>query len=91
VWLFGFSLRGSTCILARFYLTMTEAYTANYWTVSGDPNGRSKGRTEGTQGDCNPIGKTISTHWRTQSSYGLNHQSVSTEGSTTPDAYGAEG
>ena len=27
----------------------------------GDPNGRAQGRTEGDEGDCNPIGRTIST------------------------------
>jgi hypothetical protein len=37
------------------------------------PNGRARGRTEGAEGDCNPIGR-ISTNWTTQSSQWLNHQ-----------------
>jgi hypothetical protein len=33
---------------------------ANHWTETGDPSGRLKGGTEGGEGDCNPIGKTMS-------------------------------
>ena len=44
---------------------------ANYWTESGDPDGRTGGRIEGAKGDCNPIVRAIvSTNW-TQSSQGL--------------------
>jgi hypothetical protein len=31
---------------------------ANLWTEPRDPNGRVRGRTEGAEGDCNPIGRT---------------------------------
>jgi len=46
----------------------------NHWTEPGVPNGRARGRTEGDEGDYNPIGRAISTNWTTQSSHGLNHQ-----------------
>jgi hypothetical protein len=37
--------------------------TGNHQTEHGDPNGGVRGRTEGAEGDCNPIGRTtISTH-----------------------------
>jgi hypothetical protein len=53
-------------------LTNTDADTANHWTESMDPNGRVRGRTEGTEGDCNLIGRTaVSTKWSLQSSHGL--------------------
>jgi hypothetical protein len=32
------------------------------------PSGRARGRTEGAEGDCNPIGRTTTTNWSTQSS-----------------------
>jgi hypothetical protein len=36
---------------------------ANHWTEHRDLNGRFKGKTEGTEGVCNPIGRTtISTN-----------------------------
>ena len=39
-----------------------------------DPNGGVKGRIEGAEGVCNPIGgTTISTNQMSQSSQGLNH------------------
>jgi len=31
--------------------------TGNHQTKHGDPKGRVRGRTEGAEGDCNPIGK----------------------------------
>ena len=35
----------------------------NHWTEHWDSNGRVRGRTEGAEGDCNPIGRTtISTN-----------------------------
>jgi hypothetical protein len=50
-------------------------------TECGDPNGVVRGRTEGTEGVCKPIGKTtISTNQTSQSSQGLNHQPKSTHG-----------
>jgi hypothetical protein len=41
-----------------------QILTANHWTEPGDLNGRVRGRTEGAEGDGNPIGKTtVSTNW----------------------------
>jgi hypothetical protein len=40
----------------------TQILTANHPTEPGDPNGRARGRTEGAGGNCNPIGRTISTN-----------------------------
>ena len=31
---------------------------ANYWTEHWDPNGGVRGKTEGAEGVCNPIGRT---------------------------------
>ena len=53
-----------------------QIVTANHWTESEDLNGRGRERTEGaegTKGDYNPIGRTITTYWTTQSSQVLNH------------------
>jgi hypothetical protein len=42
---------------------------ANHWTEHEDPNGGVKGRTEGAEGVCIPIGRTtISTNQTFQSS-----------------------
>jgi hypothetical protein len=51
-----------------------QILTANHWTEPRNPNGRVTGRTEGAEGNCNSIGRTISTDWITQSSQGLNYQ-----------------
>jgi len=32
--------------------------TSNHWTEHRDPSGRTRGRTEGAEGDYNPIGRT---------------------------------
>ena len=51
--------------------------TDNHQTEPWYPNGRARGRNEGAERDCNPIGKkkkTISTNWTTRSSERLNHQ-----------------
>jgi hypothetical protein len=61
-------------------LTNTDILTLNHQTASGDPNARARGRTKGAEGDCNLIGRTISTNWITQSSQRLNHQPKSTHG-----------
>jgi len=53
---------------------MMQILTANPQTQPRDPNGRARRRTEGAEGDFNPIGRTISTNWIIQSSQGLNHQ-----------------
>ena len=43
------------------HLTKTEAdLIANHWTEARDPDGRIRGRIEGAEGDCNPIGTTVS-------------------------------
>jgi hypothetical protein len=47
---------------------------ANQGNEPGDPNGRARGRSEEVEGDCNPIGRTISTIQNTQRTHGLNHQ-----------------
>jgi len=36
-----------------------QILTANYQIKPGDPNGRATRTTEGAEGDCNPIGRTI--------------------------------
>jgi hypothetical protein len=48
-----------------------QILTANHWVKPGDPNGRARERTEGAEVECNPIRRTISTNWTTQSSQGL--------------------
>jgi hypothetical protein len=54
-----------------------QVLTVNYWTEPGDLSGRDRGRTEGDEGDCNPIGRTtISTNQIPQSPQGLSHQGV---------------
>jgi hypothetical protein len=35
-----------------------QRLTADQQTELGDPNGRARGRTEGVEGDWNPIGRT---------------------------------
>jgi hypothetical protein len=39
-----------------------EILRANHWVVVGDQYGRIRGRTEGPEGYCNPIGRTVSTN-----------------------------
>jgi hypothetical protein len=56
------------------HLTNIDGDTSNYQIESSDSNGRFGARTEGTEGGCNPIGRTISTNWATQSSQELNYQ-----------------
>jgi hypothetical protein len=56
--------------------------TANHWIEHGVPNGGVRERTEGAEGVCNPIGRTVSTNQTTQSSQGLNQQPKSTHGTT---------
>jgi hypothetical protein len=40
-------------------LTNRDAGTANHLTEPRDPKGRARGRTEGAEGNCNPIERTI--------------------------------
>jgi hypothetical protein len=56
---------------------------AIHWTDQGFTNVRVRERTEGTEGVCNPIGRTtISINQIPQSSQGLNYQPRSTHGET---------
>ncbi|XP_076796740.1 uncharacterized protein LOC117715751 isoform X2 [Arvicanthis niloticus] len=54
----------------------------NHWKEHGVPNGGVRERTEGAEGVCNPIGRTISTNQTRQSSQGLNYQPRSTNEGT---------
>jgi hypothetical protein len=51
-----------------------QILTANYWTEPRDTNRRDRGRSKRPEGDCNPIGRTISTNWTSHRSQKLNHQ-----------------
>jgi hypothetical protein len=51
-----------------------QIITANHWTEHRDSNGRPRERAEGTEGDYNPIERTISTNQVTQRSKRLNYQ-----------------
>jgi hypothetical protein len=54
-------------------------------------NGRFRGRTEGAERYCNPIGRTVSTSWITQSSLHLNpKQRVYMDKSMATYTYAAE-
>ena len=64
-----------------------QILTANHNTEPRDPNRRARGRTEGVEGDYNPIGRTISTYWATKSSQGLNHQPKSIYGESQDSRY----
>ena len=57
-----------------------QILTASHWDEPKDPNGRVGGGTEGAEGDCNPVGGTISTNWTPWSSQSLNHQAKTTHG-----------
>jgi hypothetical protein len=35
-----------------------QILTGNHWTEFRNPYGRDRQRTEGAEGDCNPIGRT---------------------------------
>jgi len=50
------SPRGS----ARALLIQMRRLAANHWTEQGDSNGGVREKTEGAEGVCNPIGRTIS-------------------------------
>ena len=52
----------------------------NHLTEHEDTSERARGRTEGAEGGCNPIGRTISTNWTTPCSKRLNHQPKSIHG-----------
>jgi hypothetical protein len=56
---FSSIFRGSDLILKAF---QKQILTTNNQTEPRDPNGRLRGRTEGAEGGCNPIGRTISTN-----------------------------
>jgi hypothetical protein len=54
----------------------------NLHTEHREHNGRDRGKSEGAEGVCNPIGRTISINQTSQSSQGLNHHPKSTHGGT---------
>ena len=65
--------------------------SANHKTEHKAPNGSVRERTEGAEGDFNPIERTtISTNQTPQISQGLNHQLKSTNRPMAPAAYVAE-
>jgi hypothetical protein len=57
-------------------------HTANHWNEHWDPNGGVRGRTEGVEGVCNLMGRTVISTNQTQISQGINHQPKSTHGGT---------
>jgi len=69
-----------TCRHQTPTLLLMSSITVNHWIEPRDPNGRARGRTEGAEGDCNPMGRTISTISTAQSSQGPNHQLKSIHG-----------
>jgi hypothetical protein len=76
----------------RFYqhlFNTANTNTANHRTIPEDSNGEARGRTEVAG---NPIGRTISTKWSTQSSQRLNYQSKRkyVEESMAPHTYAVE-
>jgi hypothetical protein len=77
------SLSGS----ANTWLIQVKILTANHQTEPRDPSGRARGRNVGAEGDCNPIGRTMSTNGTTQSSQGPNHQPKSIYGGSHDSRY----
>jgi hypothetical protein len=59
---------------------------ANHKTEFRNPSGGVR-RIEGTEGVCNPIGRTISTNHTPQSSQVLNHQPINTYRGTQGSGY----
>jgi hypothetical protein len=58
----------------------SQQNAANHWTEHRVPNGAVREKTQGTEGVCNPTGRTtVSTN---QTSPELNHQPKSTHGGT---------
>jgi hypothetical protein len=64
-----------------------QILTANHLTEPRDPSGRVRGRTEGGEGDCNPVRRTVSTNWTTQISLRLNHLLKSLGGGSQDSRY----
>jgi hypothetical protein len=50
-----------------------QILTASHWISPWNPNGRVRGRAEGAEGDCNPIGRTTESTNQTPKSSKLNH------------------
>ena len=68
------SLTWLSCDRLYQHWTETDTDTVNYWTKPRDPYRSFRGRTEVSEADCNPIGRTIvSTNQTPQSSHGLSH------------------
>jgi hypothetical protein len=77
--LYSCLLRGS----ARTSQIQMQMLTANHLTEHGDINGGIRGRNEGDDGACNPIGRTtISSNQIPQISHGLKHQPKNIHGGT---------
>ena len=73
-------------------LPSSDQYRVRYSkpTIGADlrnHNGRARGRTGGAEGDCNPVGRTISANWTTQSFQRLNHQPKSIHGVSHGSTY----
>jgi len=73
---YSYSLRVS----ASIWPIQMQILTANHRTEHGDSIGRAKERTEGAERNFNPMGRTISTNWTSQSSQRLNHLAKSING-----------
>jgi hypothetical protein len=85
---YGCPLRGST----RAWPIQMWMIAAKHRTNCRDPDEGVMGRTEGAEGDWDPIGRaTISTNWTPQSSQGkTTNQRVQVEWPMAPAAYVAE-
>ena len=60
--------------------SISKLLTQNHFCLKTGKTPSEEERTDRTEGDCNPIGRTISTHWTTKSIQGLNHLSESIHG-----------
>jgi hypothetical protein len=60
--------------------------TAKHRAEPRDPSGKVRGRTEGAEEDCNPIGRT-SANWTTQNFQGLNYLLKSIHGRSHGSRY----
>jgi hypothetical protein len=61
--------------------------SANHWTKHRVPNGRAGERTEGAEGVCNPVGRTIISTNQIPSELTGTNQRVHMEGIMSPVAY----
>lgn len=81
---YGYFMRG---YISTWPIQM-QIFTINHQTEPRDSNGRDRGSIEGVEGNCNHLGRTISTNCNTQSSQRLNHHPNNIHGgSLALDAY----